>query len=154
MGTGIFLGVHWKAFLWKFFLIVSRLKTLKPNVWHVRSEVKWSEFAQSCPTLCDPVGCSPPGSSVHGIFQAWILEWVAISFSSWSSRPRDRTHVSRIVGRRFTLWATREAHARRPFDFLRLSLKSSFTILVSLLFFTPYFLKFIMNLCSYGRWIS
>ena len=40
-----------------------------------------SEFAQSCPTLCDPKDCSPPGSSVHEIFQAKVLEWVAISFS-------------------------------------------------------------------------
>ena len=62
-----------------------------------------SEVAQSCPTLCDPVDCSPPGSSVHGILQAGILEWVAISFSRASSRPRDRTQVSRIAGRRFNL---------------------------------------------------
>ena len=41
-----------------------------------------SEVAQSCPTLCDPMGCSVPGSSVHGIFQARVLEWVAISKSS------------------------------------------------------------------------
>ena len=47
------------------------------NIWH-ESE---SEVAQLCPTLCDPVDCSPPGSSVHGILQARILEWVAISFS-------------------------------------------------------------------------
>ena len=67
------------------------------------------EVAQSCPTLCDPVDCSPPGSSVHEILQARILEWVAISFSRGSSRPRDRTQVSRIAGRRFNLWATREA---------------------------------------------
>ena len=40
-----------------------------------------SEVAQSCPTLCDPMGCSPPGSSIHGIFQARVLEWVAVSFS-------------------------------------------------------------------------
>ena len=46
--------------------------------------------AQSCLTLCDPMGCSPPGSSVHGILQARILEWVAISFSRGSSRPRDQ----------------------------------------------------------------
>ena len=57
---------------------------------------------------CDPENCSPPGSSVHGIFQARILEWVAISFSRGSSWPRDRTQVSLIVGRRFTVWATRE----------------------------------------------
>ena len=53
--------------------------------------------------------CNLPGFSVHGIFQARVLEWVAISFSRGSSRPRDRTWLSRIVGRHFTLWATREA---------------------------------------------
>ena len=67
------------------------------------------EVAQSCPILCDPVDCSLPGSSIHGILQARILEWVAISFSRGSSRPRDQTQVSRIGGRRFNLWATREA---------------------------------------------
>ena len=51
--------------------------------------------------------CSPPGSSVCGILQARILEWVAISFSKGSSRPRDQTRVSRIAGRCFTIWATR-----------------------------------------------
>ena len=56
-----------------------------------------------------PMDCSPPGSSVHGILQAIILEWVAISFSRGSSQPRDRTQVSRTAGRRFNLWATREA---------------------------------------------
>ena len=64
--------------------------------------------AQSCPTLCDPMDCSQPGSSVHGIFQAIVLEWIAISFSSGSSWPRDRTRVSRIVDRRITVWAARE----------------------------------------------
>ena len=49
---------------------------------------------QACLTLCDPMDCSLLDSSVHGIFQAIILEWVAISFSRGSSRPRDRTHVS------------------------------------------------------------
>ena len=53
------------------------------------------------------VACSLSGSSVHGILQARVLEWIAISFSSGSSRPRNRTQVSRIAGRRF--WATREA---------------------------------------------
>ena len=53
--------------------------------------------------------CSLPDSSIHGIFQARILEWAAISFSRRSSRPRDWTQVSRIVGRRFTVWATRES---------------------------------------------
>ena len=54
----------------------------------------WSEVAQLCPTLCNPMDGSPPGSYVHGIFQARILEWVAISFSGRSSQPRDRTQVS------------------------------------------------------------
>ena len=68
-----------------------------------------SEVAELYPTLCKPVDCSPPGSSVHGILQARILQWVAISFSRGSSRPRDRTWVSRIAGRCFNLWTTREA---------------------------------------------
>ena len=68
-----------------------------------------SEVAQSCPTLCDSTDCSLPGFSVHGIFQARILEWAAISFSRGSSRPRDQTQVSRTVGRHFTVWTTREA---------------------------------------------
>ena len=67
-----------------------------------------SEVAQSCPTLCDPMGCSLAGSSVHGIFQAIVPEWIAISFSRGSSQPRDQTRVSRIVDRHFTVWATRE----------------------------------------------
>ena len=66
---------------------------------------KLSEVTQSCPTLCDPVDCTLPGSSVHGILQARILEWVAISFSRGSSRPRDRTQISHIAGRCFNLWA-------------------------------------------------
>ena len=73
--------------------------------------VKWSEVVQSCPTLCDPVDCSLPGSFLHRILQARILEWVAISFSRGSSWPRDRTGVSRIAGRRFNLWATREGQS-------------------------------------------
>ena len=68
-----------------------------------------SEVVQLYPTLCYPVDCSPPGSSVHGILQARVLEWVAISSSRGSSQPRDRTQVSHIAGRCFNLWATREA---------------------------------------------
>ena len=67
-----------------------------------------SEVTQLCLTLCDPMDCSLPGSSVHGIFQAIVLEWIAISFSRGSSQPRERTQVSRIVDRCFTVWATRE----------------------------------------------
>ena len=58
--------------------------------------------AQLCPILCNPMNCSPPGSFLHGILQARILEWVAIAFSRASSRPRDQTWVSCIVGRFFT----------------------------------------------------
>ena len=68
------------------------------------------EVVQSCPALCDPMDCSLPGSSVHGVFQAIVLEWIAISFSRGSSQPRDWTRVSCISGRFVTVWATREAH--------------------------------------------
>ena len=66
-------------------------------------------LAQWCPTLCDPMDCSPPGSSVHEISQARILEWAAIPFSRGSSRPRDQTQVSWIAGRFFTVRDTRKA---------------------------------------------
>ena len=62
-----------------------------------------------CPNLCDPMDCSPPVSSVHGILQARMLEWVVISFSRGSSQPRDWTHVSCIAGKFFTAWAVGEA---------------------------------------------
>ena len=58
---------------------------------------------QSCPTLCDPMNSSSPGSSVHRNFQARVLEWVVIPFSRGSSQPRDQTQVSCIVGRFFAI---------------------------------------------------
>ena len=68
--------------------------------------LKWSEVkvAQLCPTVCDPMDYT-----VHEILQARILKWVPIPFSRRSSQPRDITQVSRIAGRFFTSWATREA---------------------------------------------
>ena len=77
--------------------------------------------AQLCLTLCDPMDCSPPGSSVHGILQARILEWVAMPSSRGSSWPRDGTQVSHIAGGFFTYWATRDAQIiwQRSFQFLR-----------------------------------
>ena len=57
-------------------------------------------LAQSCPTLCSPMDCRPPGFSVHGILQARTLEWVAMPFSRGSSRPRDGTHA--LAGGFFT----------------------------------------------------
>ena len=66
---------------------------------------------QSCPTLCDPMDCSPPGFSIHGILQERILEWIAIPFSRESSWPRDWTQVFCIASRFFAVWATREAQS-------------------------------------------
>ena len=61
-----------------------------------------AKLLQLCLTLCNPMDCGPPGSSVHGILQARILEWVAISFSRRSFQPRDQTWVSCIAGGFFT----------------------------------------------------
>ena len=63
----------------------------------------------SCPTLCNPIDYSLLGSSVHGILQSRILEWVSIPFSRESSWPRNWTQIFCIAGRFFTIWATREA---------------------------------------------
>ena len=62
---------------------------------------------QSCPTLCDPIDGSPPGSPIPGILQARILEWVAIPFSRGSSRPRDQSQVYHIAGRFFIILSRR-----------------------------------------------
>ena len=90
------------------------------------------EVAQSCPTLCNPIDCSLPVSSVHGIFQARVLEWGAIFFSRGSSQPRDQTQVSYIVGRRFTVWATsvRWGKCRSSLWGLRWSLQGSAVFLL------------------------
>ena len=71
----------------------------------------------SCLTLCDPIDCSLPGSSVHGILQARILEWVGVPFSKGSSLPGDQTWVSCTAARLFIIWATREAQYS-PYDTL------------------------------------
>ena len=78
-------------------LVFIHLDTDKMRVLH---DLKWYEN-ESCSvmlTLCDPMDCNLPGSSAHGIFEARILEWVAISFSRRSSQPRGRTQVSCIAG--------------------------------------------------------
>ena len=85
--------------------------------------VNWEKWkvkvlaAQLCLTLCDPVNCSLPGSSVHGILQVRVVEWVTIPFSTGSSQGllncRDWIQVSQIAGGFFTIWAT-----RKPFLFL------------------------------------
>ena len=78
----------------------SRLCFSSSHVW------MWEVLVtQSCLTLCDPVDYSPPGSFVHGILLARVLEWVAIPFSRGSSWPSNRSWVSCITGRFFTIWA-------------------------------------------------
>ena len=79
---------------------------------HATEEWKWSSSVVS--DSLQPRGLCLPGSSLHGILQARILQWGATSFSRGSSQPRDRTLVSRIAGRRFNLWATRQQKSRQP----------------------------------------
>ena len=67
-------------------------------------QLKWVKVAQSCPTLCDPTDCI-----VHGVLEARIPEWVAVSFSRGSSQPRDWAQVSHIEGGFFASWATGES---------------------------------------------
>ena len=70
--------------------------TYPHNYWFLIFSMCFTKSLQLCVTLCNPMDCSPPGSSVHGILQARILEWVAMPFSRGSSWPRDRTHVSYV----------------------------------------------------------
>ena len=79
-------------------------------MWHIHSKLQKYMHLLCAQSLSHvwlfATPCSPPGSSVHGILQAEILVWVAISFSRESSQPRDRTQVSCMAGRFFTIWAT------------------------------------------------
>ena len=99
------LSIDWRLFyIYSHNIDMSSVWLL--STWHVPVLCL---VAQSCPALCNPMDCSPPDSSVHRIFQARILEWVAILFCRESSPPRDRTQVLCIAGGFFTVWATREA---------------------------------------------
>ena len=69
-----------------------------------------AKLLQLCPTFYYPMDYTPPGSSVHGILQARILEYIAISFSKGYSQPRDWTPISCMASKFFTIWVTREAH--------------------------------------------
>ena len=89
--------------IYNVFIFIYTLYILKPAMLYK----KWSESTQLCPTLGNPRNCSPPGSSVNGISQARILEWIAISFSRGFSQPRGRTRVSCTAGRFFAIWVTR-----------------------------------------------
>ena len=77
-----------------------------------------AQLLQSCLTLCNPRDCSPPGSSVHGILQAGIPEWVAMHSFEGPAPPRDQTRVSCITGGFFTGWATGEAQCVLQFIFI------------------------------------
>ena len=78
--------------------------------WATREAKACVLVTQLCLTLWDPMDCSPPCFSVHGILQARILEWVAVPFSRGSSWPRDLTQVFSIAGRFLTIWATETAY--------------------------------------------
>ena len=82
--------------------------------------------AQPCLTLCGPMACTQTRSSVHGLLQARILEWVAIPFSRGSFWPRDKTQVSSIASRFLTIWATRLNHLLLPWSSKTASVSSNF----------------------------
>ena len=99
-----------RLFLWVPFFPPYVSHPLSETSYFITSAIIWSKWWWfSCWVMsdsCDPMSCSPPGSSVHRIFQARILEWIAISFSRGSSWPRDWTWVSCTAGRLFTSWTT------------------------------------------------
>ena len=88
--------------------------TLVLNLCSVTYYLCRSEVTQLCPSLCNPMDCNLLGSSVHGVLQAGVQEWVAISFSRGSFQSRDWTWVSCIAGRCFTVWSSREAWNKAP----------------------------------------
>ena len=91
---------------------------------------KWSKGIQSCPTLCDPMDCILPDSAFSWIFQARILEWIAVSFSRGSSLARDWTGISCITGRLLNVWDTREV----PGETIALTIQTFVGKVMSLLF--------------------
>ena len=111
----ICIGYQYKCIHWRILSNYLRqlrkfsLKVFPPLFFPLKVCLFQKVCAQMCPTLCDPMDCSPSGSSVHGILQARVLEWVAISFSRGSSWPRDWTPVFCIAGRCFTFCVSREA---------------------------------------------
>ena len=106
-------------YLWQFWMRANNLipLSLSTCLWITDKDTAcdWSAIcmhAHSCPTLFDPVDCSPIGSSAHGILPARILEWVAILSFGGSFPPRDWTHVSCIGRQVLYPWATWEAHSQ------------------------------------------
>ena len=107
------------CFLWPVYVWRTPLNSLKISKLRKLTVLRFQSAvlglaAQSCLTLCNPMDCSPPGSSVHAILQARIWECVARSSSRGSSWPRDRTQASHIVGRFFSVWVTREDFVELP----------------------------------------
>ena len=111
------------------------------------SQLVWvyAKSLQSCLTLCNPMNCSLPGSSVHRILQARILGWVAIPFFQGSSWPKDWTHVSCIAERFFTVWATREAIYETVVCLISVPIGSVLEVLVGFFFFFWYLLDFFLE---------
>ena len=97
------------------------------------TKILWAKLLPSCPTVSNPLDCSPPGSSVHGIFLAIILEWVAMPSSRWSFQLSDRTYISHLacIGRRVlyhlskTAWEAL-AYWEKSKGYLHLSLTQNF----------------------------
>ena len=102
---------------------------------------------QSCPALCNPMDCSRPGSSVHGILQTRVLEWVVISFSRGSSPPRDRVRLSCIADRLFTNWTSREYIPRVLHKMKNISSRSVFS-------FSPFHGSFWLKVHTFGKEIK
>ena len=113
LNDGVFSTPHCHLFspsvLAKLEVILGQVEVVFPTKWW-RIGLHKSEVKSLSRVWLFATPCSSQGFSVHGIFQARVLEWVAISFSRGSSWPRDRIRVSRIAGRHFTIWATREAY--------------------------------------------
>ena len=108
-GNGLVVKSNGFTVYWFESFNVIMLITISKHTWMHTSEMKVL-VAQLCPTLCNPMDCSLLGSSVYGISQARILEWVAIPFSRGSSQLWNWTCVSCTAGGLFPIWATREAH--------------------------------------------
>ena len=146
-----------------YFWVVDFKQNYAKNVWERQIETERKEASilgctvlcgvpESCPALHDSVGSSPLGSSVHGVLQARTLEWVAVPSSRGSSQPRDQTQVSRIAGRFFTLWATREAHNgmdyMKKYDKIQMTLTSKKIII----YLTVWGLSCNMQDFPWGMW--
>ena len=121
------------VFIWLPWVLVAACKIFLAVRGGAQTEVfreRESEVPQSCRTLCNPMDCSPPGYSVHGIFQAGMLEWVAISFSRRSFQTRGRSWASHIAGRLFTIWATRSCSEASGILVSWLEIKPGFLVTV------------------------